>query len=1195
MVVTRRRLQQEKTVVCAGDENALAPGAGKEQPAPKRKALGTIDANQQASAEEKPKVTKPGMLTRRAAAAAAGHRLAAGPQGRNGRSPRPLHQPKPSAPIAPLRHQQKAAAAAPSAVAVSEPVARRTRAKRAAGAVQPGAAMVDAGAAAAAGMPAAKELNCPHNIDAGDASNPLAASGYVQYICDYLKRMEPAYRIDPDYIRCQPDINPKMRAILVDWLIDVSLKFKLAPETLYLATSYLDRFLQKRAVQRSSLQLVGIAALHIASKYEEIMLSDLRFNLTVPTPYPFLVRFLKAADAQQDVLLTNYAQYLCELSLTEVGGLKYPPSLLASAAIYTARVALTRLPKWPEGCMFHSGYSEEQLNDCAVFLAHLFHSAPSAMLTAAFKKYSDGTSSSIRVTRWIKRATGSCIVARREASSLEQERSQQRREPQQFVSPAEAAVARAQAWLEAMRAEVLSLPDKAGRFADSVLRPLTHNEGSSAEGTSYTHGGVVAEKSRVERLEQFARAARQQATGSGGGSPRLPAAHVASGGAGSGVSGSGGGLPVLGGFASLMQLGLPPLGPEAGHSAVASVGLDGDCPQEIRQAVTDEHLLQFGAALGEEAAMMASSELGLPAPWGQEPSLFGSEEGAAGAGAAGEEWEQIVDRSQPGLRYSAWRRPLRRGLYVYRSSAVIEGVSPGELRAFHLDDVGRSTWDDTVMEIQRVKPPSAAHHPPHNSECSLHRFRCRFPMPMAPRVYNYARRVWHRPADGGCYAICRTTQLPDTVGRGGGGGGGFGWPAREVEVGDYVSSVVIRATEGGAELATVYFEDSAVQPGLAKMAVPNGLWPFIVKYEQGLRASVKGQQQQRLEELRQEPPTAQQRPTNGQQPVVAELEQGQREGFQWPFQPQRQRLQQQQVEKQQLRQELQTQGPLQPGAEPRQASPGFQLPFSSPQREPSQQQQHELQQPDGMPPRPELGFQWPFQQNRHGREQPPQGVDALQPGQEQPREFQWPFQRPRQQAQHAQRRLQHGPLHRHPQPGQEQQGQRQGFQWPPLHREQPSDFPQEDCGEQQGHGHPEGSTEKRQWPFQQQRHHEQHEKSGKAAAVRWPWQQREKHQQQSQQALQQVEKQPEPQWPLQQRLERPAPQHGSAAQQPLQHGSERPGQGQEPQWPFQLLQQHKQDEVQQRKPEQQQQQQLDAVARRPWWPVFGPIPPPKPE
>ncbi len=42
--------------------------------------------------------------------------------------------------------------------------------------------------------------------------------------------------------------------------------------------------------------------------------------------------------------------------------------------------------------------------------------------------------------------------------------------------------------------------------------------------------------------------------------------------------------------------------------------------------------------------------------------------------------------SKPGLQYNAWRRPLRRGLYVYRSSTVVAGVTPRELRAFHLDD-----------------------------------------------------------------------------------------------------------------------------------------------------------------------------------------------------------------------------------------------------------------------------------------------------------------------------------------------------------------------------------------------------------------------------------------------------------------------------------------------------------------------------
>jgi cyclin B len=40
----------------------------------------------------------------------------------------------------------------------------------------------------------------------------------------------------------QDDINEKMRAILVDWLVEVSLKFKLLPETFYIATNLIDRF-----------------------------------------------------------------------------------------------------------------------------------------------------------------------------------------------------------------------------------------------------------------------------------------------------------------------------------------------------------------------------------------------------------------------------------------------------------------------------------------------------------------------------------------------------------------------------------------------------------------------------------------------------------------------------------------------------------------------------------------------------------------------------------------------------------------------------------------------------------------------------------------------------------------------------------------------------------------------------------------
>ena len=120
----------------------------------------------------------------------------------------------------------------------------------------------------------------------------------------------------------QWDINEKMRAILVDWIIEVHLKFKLVPETLFLCISLMDRYLERSRISRKNLQLVGVTAMLIASKFEEIysptirdfvyitddaytrkdifdmeeqILKTLQFNVSTPTPYRFLQRFTKIA------------------------------------------------------------------------------------------------------------------------------------------------------------------------------------------------------------------------------------------------------------------------------------------------------------------------------------------------------------------------------------------------------------------------------------------------------------------------------------------------------------------------------------------------------------------------------------------------------------------------------------------------------------------------------------------------------------------------------------------------------------------------------------------------------------------------------------------------------------------------------------------------------------------------------------
>jgi len=63
----------------------------------------------------------------------------------------------------------------------------------------------------------------------------------------------------------QRDIDPKMRGILIDWLVEVAEEFKLQNDTLHLAVSYIDRFLSFYPICRVKLQLLGVASMYIAS------------------------------------------------------------------------------------------------------------------------------------------------------------------------------------------------------------------------------------------------------------------------------------------------------------------------------------------------------------------------------------------------------------------------------------------------------------------------------------------------------------------------------------------------------------------------------------------------------------------------------------------------------------------------------------------------------------------------------------------------------------------------------------------------------------------------------------------------------------------------------------------------------------------------------------------------------------------
>ncbi|KAL5813310.1 hypothetical protein ACOSQ3_028260 [Xanthoceras sorbifolium] len=245
-----------------------------------------------------------------------------------------------------------------------------------------------------------------------DDCNQLEVAEYVDEIYQYYWVMEAQNPLPENYMSFQTDITPHMRDILINWLIEVHFKFELMHETLYLMVTLLDHYLSQVKIKKSEMQLVGLTALLLASKYEDfwhprvkdlisisaesytrnqmlgmekLMLRTLKFRLNVPTPYVFMLRFLKAA--QSDTKLEHLAFYLIELSLVQYEALKFKPSLLCASAIYVARCTLHMTPVWTPLLGKHARYDVSHIRDCAEMILRFQKAAKRGKLKVTYEKY----------------------------------------------------------------------------------------------------------------------------------------------------------------------------------------------------------------------------------------------------------------------------------------------------------------------------------------------------------------------------------------------------------------------------------------------------------------------------------------------------------------------------------------------------------------------------------------------------------------------------------------------------------------------------------------------------------------------------------------------------------------------------------------------------------------------------------------
>ena len=241
---------------------------------------------------------------------------------------------------------------------------------------------------------------------------------------EYLKEMYHNLLLEEEnikslfgYMKNQTDINEKMRAMLIDWIIDVHFKFKLKADTLFLTVWLIDKYLSLKKVKRNKLQLIGVTCMLIACKYEEIyspevfdfvyitensyekkdiinleleILVLLEFNITVPTSNSFYEIISSSLSfSTQEFFL---GKYLLEMFLLDYRSLKYKPSEIANTVcfiIFSHRRNndVVYLNEKANEFIYNYTNNEMSYKDCSRDISFLLEYLESTQLLSVKKKY----------------------------------------------------------------------------------------------------------------------------------------------------------------------------------------------------------------------------------------------------------------------------------------------------------------------------------------------------------------------------------------------------------------------------------------------------------------------------------------------------------------------------------------------------------------------------------------------------------------------------------------------------------------------------------------------------------------------------------------------------------------------------------------------------------------------------------------
>lgn len=250
-----------------------------------------------------------------------------------------------------------------------------------------------------------------------EKENILINAEYLDEIYTNLIYDEKNFKlaINKDYMINQKDINQQMRAILVDWIIEVHNCFNLKSKTLFQVVYIIDLFLSHKIIKRINLQLLGAASLLISFKSNEVycpslqqfidltnsaytksellnmekeILKTLNFEILFPTAEEFYSIISKSYNFTE--VQNNLGYYFLDSSLIDYDLLKYKPSTIGVACAYIV-MKFFRLNGYKDlysSKMVNENSPQKTIKECAKELCFLVKSLSASSLKSAKIKYS---------------------------------------------------------------------------------------------------------------------------------------------------------------------------------------------------------------------------------------------------------------------------------------------------------------------------------------------------------------------------------------------------------------------------------------------------------------------------------------------------------------------------------------------------------------------------------------------------------------------------------------------------------------------------------------------------------------------------------------------------------------------------------------------------------------------------------------